>query len=102
MRHEVTISFDGRDWLDLPVEAGELPSPESARRWLDEEFLRQECGPLRASGLVLTTDTILALAATVGPDGMDDLSWRRAFAGAACAALGRASVRVDVSTMTVR
>ena len=102
MRHEVTISFDGRDWVDLPVEAGELPSPESARRWLDEEFLRQECGPPQASGKVLTTDKILALAATVGPDGMDDLSWRRAFAGAACAALGRASVRVDVSTMTVR
>lgn len=101
MRHEVSVSFDGLEWLDIPVHADEVLAPEDARRWLDEEFVRQDCSPLRASGKVLTADKVLALAATVGPEGFREEAWRTAFARAASGALVRPLVKVDVAAMTV-
>jgi hypothetical protein len=103
MRHEVTISFDGHDWIDLPVNRHELPTAESARHWLDQEFVRQDCDALRSSGKVLTADKVLALAAAVGAHGFAaDPQWSQDFAHAAVAALDKPVLRVDVSTLTLR
>jgi len=102
MRHEVTIVFDARQSLDIAVDAAKLPEPDVARRWLDDEFVRMDCSPLRASGKVLTADKLLALASAAGVTGFDDLAWRAAFAQAACAAMGKPAVRVDLATMAVR
>lgn len=101
MRHELSISFDGLEELDIPVSEGTLPTPEAARRWLDDEFVRLDCSPLRPSGKVLMADKVLAVASTAGQTGFDDPEWRRAFAQAACSALGRPTVKVDVNSMTV-
>ena len=40
------------------------PSPQQrqARRWLDDEFTRLDCEPLRASGKVLLADKVLTVA----------------------------------------
>ena len=102
MRHEVVIVFDARSSLDVPVDATELPAADAARRWLDEEFVRLACEPLRASGKVLTADKLLAVAAEAGTAGFDNEAWRKAFARAACAAMGRPTVRVDLAAMAVR
>ena len=101
MRHEVSITFDGRKWLSFPVHADEVLSPEDARRWLDDEFVRLDCSPLRASGKVLTADKVLAVAVGAGPEGLDDAAWAQAFARAACGALARPTVKVDVAAMSV-
>jgi hypothetical protein len=102
MRHIVTVVFDTRQSLDIPVDANELPPADEARRWLDGEFTRLDCSPLRASGKVLTADKLLAVADAAGPLAFDDVHWQQTFGRATCAALGRPVVRVDLSQMTVR
>ena len=67
-----------------------------ARRWLDEQFVANECEPLRPSGKVLTADKVMALATTVGAAKFADPAWANAFAKATVAALGRPTVRLDV------
>jgi hypothetical protein len=102
MRREVTVHFDEQHQLDIPVEAADLPAPDVARRWLDDEFTRLDCAPLRASGKVLTADKLLAVAAEAGEPSFDDPVWRQAFARAAVAAMGRDIVAVDLAAMKVR
>jgi hypothetical protein len=98
MRQEVLVRFDARTEFELPVPAGAAPmAADAARRWLDEQFVANDCEPLRASGKVLTADKVLALADGVGPQRFaDDAAFREAFARAVVAALGQAVVRVDV------
>jgi hypothetical protein len=97
MRHEVFVRFPhGREFA-LPVSAADAMPADEARRWLDEQFVANECEPLRASGKVLTADKLLALAGTVGPPRFEsDPSWAADFARATLAALGRPMVQVDV------
>ena len=102
MRHEVSVSFDGQDWLDTPVAAEDVLPSEEARHWLDAEFVRLDCSPLRASGKVLTADKLLAIAATVGRRRFEeDADFRTGYATAAIAAMGRPVVRVDVAASRV-
>jgi len=50
MRHEVTVRFaHGEEVVLHPADA--LPL-DDARRWLDQEFIRLDCEPMRASGKV--------------------------------------------------
>ena len=102
MRHEVIVVFDASHSLDIPVDASLLPAADAARRWLDDEFVRMDCTPLRASGKLLTADKLVALASEAGRAGFDDAVWRDTYARAACAAMARPSVRVDLLTMAVR
>ena len=44
----------------LPVATAQGMTSEEARRWLDEQFVANECEPLRATGKVLTADKVLA------------------------------------------
>lgn len=102
MRHEVLVQFaHGREFA-LPVaDAGSMPS-EEARRWLDEQFVDNDCEPLRASGKVLTADKVLALAGSVGPARFEsDPAWAANYARATLAALGGTTVKVDVDSGTV-
>ena len=103
MRREITLTFgrDGEFAVDLP--AGEADwSAEAARRWLDEQFVANECEPLRASGKVLTVDKLLAIAASVGRQRFQaDPAFRTAYAQAAIAALGRPAAHIDVEAGTI-
>ena len=98
MRQDVFVRFDARTEFELPVHAGEPPmAADAARRWLDEQFVANDCEPLRVSGKVLTADKVLALADGVGPQRFaEDAAFRDAFARAVVAALGQPVVRVDV------
>jgi hypothetical protein len=99
MRQEVIVQFgpQQRHALTLHADDDAMP-PDQARRWLDEQFVANECEPLRASGKVLIADKVLALAATVGDKRFtDDTAWAHAFARAVVDALARPVVRVDVS-----
>ncbi|NRT58508.1 hypothetical protein [Sphaerotilus uruguayifluvii] len=79
--------------------ASPLPGADTARQWLDEQFLEFDCEPLRASGKVLVADKLLAIAEAAGAQAFGaagDAAWAARFAAAACAATGRAVVRLDV------
>ena len=105
MRQEVILQFGSspEQGLVVALHAGEAPMPaDLARRWLDEQFVANDCEPLRASGKVLIADKVLVLAATVGEARFAaDAAWARAFARATVAALGRPVVRVDVASSAI-
>ena len=96
MQKEVFIRFGADQETMVPLSASEGMSNEQARRWLDEQFVANDCEPLRPSGKVLTADKVMALATTVGPAKFADPAWANAFAKATVAALGRPTVRLDV------
>ncbi len=102
MRHEVFARFPHDREFALPVPAADAMPADEARRWLDDQFLANDCEPLRASGKVLTADKLLALAATVGAGQFEgDPEWAARYAAAALGALGRTMVRVDVEARSV-
>ena len=97
MRQEVFVQFGNDREFALPVASDAAMSNADARRWLDDQFIANECEPLRASGKVLTADKILALAVAVGPLRFsDDAAFANDFARATLGALGKPLVRVDV------
>jgi hypothetical protein len=99
MRQEVIVHFGPGGRFELALPAGEVPpAPDEGRRWLDEQFVANDCEPLRASGKVLVADKVLVLAATVGERRFaDDPAWAQAYARATLGALARPVVRVDVA-----
>jgi hypothetical protein len=102
MRSTVSIAFGTAEVLvNLP--AAEAPwSAEDARRWLDEQFIANDCVPFRAIGKVLTSDKLLAIAEAIGQRRFEqDEALRLAFAHAAEAALSRSVVRIDVDARSV-
>jgi hypothetical protein len=103
MRREVFVCFGPRAEFEIAVHADAPGMPaEDARRWLDEQFLANDCEPLRPSGKVLTAEKVLSLADGVGPERFaQDAAFRDAFARAVVAALGQAVVRVDVEARAV-
>ena len=99
MRQEVIVQFGPGGRFEVALPAGtSLPAPDEARRWLDQEFVANDCEPLRASGKVLTADKVLVLATTVGERRFaDDPAWAQSYARATLGALARPLVRVDVA-----
>jgi hypothetical protein len=102
MRNEVSVRFaHGREFV-LPVAAAEAMPADEARRWLDAQFVANDCEPLRDSGKVLTADKLLAVADAVGPTRFEsDAAWAGDYARATLAALGRPMVQVDVDAGAV-
>lgn len=102
MRQAVFVRFDPRHEFEITVHADDALAPDQGRRWLDDQFVANDCEPLRISGKVLTADKVLALADSVGPDRFAaDAAFRDAFARAVVAALGQAVVRVDVQARSL-
>jgi hypothetical protein len=98
MRQTLVIRFAPQRTHEITLHADqpEMPSFE-ARQWLDEQFVAQECEPLRSTGKVLTADKVMALAQTVPITTFtEDEAWAQAFARATLAALGRPLVTVDL------
>jgi hypothetical protein len=102
MRSTVSIAF-GTEEVMVNLPAADTPwSANDARRWLDEQFIANDCEPFRASGKVLTADKLLAIANAIGQRGFEqDEALRLAFAHAATAALSRSVVRIDVDARAV-
>lgn len=103
MRQTVVIQFAPQRTHEITLHADqpEMPSFE-ARQWLDEQFVAQECEPVRSTGKVLTADKVMALAQTVpAAKFTEDAAWSQAFARATLAALGRPLVTVDLHANTI-
>jgi hypothetical protein len=102
MRSEVTVRYAPDEEFEIPLTGDEPMAADAARRWLDEQFLANDCEPLRASGKVLTADKLLAIAAAVGPRRFEsDAVFRQGFARAAAAAMGKPVVRIDVDARSI-
>ncbi|HQY38330.1 MAG: hypothetical protein Q8O81_14395 [Giesbergeria sp.] len=101
MHSVVTVSLDSSQEFRFELDGVEPMAHEDARRWLDNEFTRMECEPLRASGKVLMADKVLTVAAAAGAPMLGDRAWMADFARATSAALARPVVRVDVQSMTI-
>lgn len=101
MRSEVFVRLDAGREYRFGVAEGQAMPHELARIWLDGQFVALGCEPLRATGKVLLADKLIAIAQAAGSQLLDDPQWSAAFASAACAALGRPMVRLDVPAMTV-
>ena len=101
MRSDVTVIFSSQQEFRLDLEGTEPLTNDAARRWLDDEFVRLDCEPLRPSGKVLLADKVLTVARAAGDALMSDPAWSRDFARAASAALAKPVVRVDVPAMAV-
>jgi hypothetical protein len=101
MHSEVSVRLAGNQEFRFDLASAEPMAHEAGRRWLDEQFTRLDCEPLRASGKVLLADKVLVVAQAAGSPLMGDPQWSRDFARAASAALARPVVRVDVPAMAV-
>jgi hypothetical protein len=101
MRSEVTVKL--ADGAELRFDLDEVqPMPHDvARWWLDDQFTRLGCEPLRATGKVLIADKVLCVAQAAGATHFADAQWGPAFARAASAALAKPVVHVDVPQMAL-
>lgn len=101
MHHEVIVSLDRSQEFQLDTSTVEPMAHEAARRWLDDEFTRLECEPLRASGKLLLADKVLTVAQAAGPSLLSDAAWFRQFALATQGALAKPIVRIDLQSLTI-
>ncbi|ALT78331.1 MAG: hypothetical protein K2W93_18660 [Burkholderiaceae bacterium] len=97
MHSSVKVVFGPGQEFDLQVDSNEVLSFDAARAWLDEQFVKFECVPMRGSGKVLIADKIVAVAAAMGPVAFNDAALALDYARAACGALSKALLRVDVA-----
>lgn len=101
MHSEVTVTLDMQKQFRADLEGAEPMASDVARRWLDDEFTRLECEPLRASGKVLLADKVLTVARNAGPALLADPEWMQNFARATQGALAKPVVRIDLQAMAI-
>ena len=100
MRNEVRVLLeDGQEFVH-DFDSAEAMSNEDGRRWLDQEFLRMDCEPLRASGKVLIVDKVVVVAKAAGAQLLGEAQWLAQFARASVGAVGRPTVVVNTKAMT--
>ena len=101
MRNEVRVLLDDGQEFVADFDSAEAMSNEDGRRWLDQEFIRMDCEPLRASGKVLIVDKVVVVAKAAGAALLGDATWLAQFAKASVGAVGRPTVVVNTQAMTV-
>jgi hypothetical protein len=101
MRSEVSIALESGQVFRLDLDEVQPMPHDQARQWLDTQFVRLECEPLRATGKVLLADKLIAIARAAGPSLLGDAQWSVAFARAAQAALAKPAIRIDLGEMTI-
>lgn len=96
----IDVRFDTRHEFEL--HPAEPLDAQSARQWLEAQFVALDAEPLRASGKVLVADKVLAVAAAAGARRFaEDPAWAAHYAAAVAGALGKTVVGVDVEAATV-
>lgn len=100
MRSEVIVTLADRE-LHIDLDEVQPMTQDAARAWLDEQFLRLGCEPLRASGKVLMADKVLCIARAAGATLLADAQWARAYGRAASAALAKPVIHVNVPQVAV-
>lgn len=104
MLYTVAVSFGRNNEYEYKfhdADVQQLPRDE-ARHWLHQEFEALECAPRSPVGKVILLDMILDVAKYGGEDRFaENGEWGRQFALCCAAALGRATIRVDIPNLVV-
>ena len=101
MRSEVSVTFKDSPPVRLDLEEVQPMPHDVARWWLDDQFTRMDCEPLRPTGKLLMADKVVVVAQAAGPDRFAEPKWAQEFARAASAALGKPVVHVDVPSLSI-
>ena len=101
MRNEVCVSFPGQPLVQVDLNEVQPMPQDLARWWLDEQFTRMQCEPLRPTGKLLMADKVLVVAQAAGTAQFADAKWALEFARATSVALGKPMVHIDVGAMAV-
>ena len=105
MEQIVLVKFgNGRDY-EFRLHERDLAgaTPQTARRWFEQQFADMGCEPPNPTGKTLLVDLILGVARALGdkPFAQGD-SLAREFARNATAVLQRPAVAIDVEALSVR
>lgn len=103
MRCVVTIIFGPEQRLELPVDVQTSAlGSMNAREWFEDNWVRLECEPTRASGKVLLLDKILSVTEALGypllsgnREQADELAFHTALA------LEKPHITIDLMDQTV-
>ena len=101
MRSEVTVKLDADHEFKFDLEEVQPMPHDVARWWLDDQFTRLGCEPLRPTGKVLLADKVITVAQAAGARLLGDPKWGAEFARASSAALAKPVVRLNITAMTV-
>ena len=101
MRSEIRVVADNGQEFKFDLDQATPLTPQAGREWLDAEFTRLECEPLRPTGKLLLADKVLVVARDAGPRRLADPEWGLTFARAAAATLGKPVIHVDLTAMTL-
>ena len=101
MQSELKVKFNARDEFVLPLEHVPQMDSHAARQWLDGEFTRMECEPIRGSGKVLNADKVVRIAQSAGPSGFENQEWATSFASAAKTALAKQVISIDAENTMI-
>ncbi|MDF1484784.1 hypothetical protein PY257_06220 [Ramlibacter sp. H39-3-26] len=101
MSSEVRFLFEGGEERVFGMDDMAPMAADVARWWLDDQFVRLDCEPLRPTGKVLIADKAICIARAAGLARFSDMHWGSEFARAVHGALSRPRVVIDVAAMTV-
>ena len=101
MRSEVSVTFKGLPPVRVDLNDVQPMPYDVARWWLDEQFTRMACEPLRPTGKLLIADKVVVVAEAAGPARFAESKWALEFARASSAALGKPVIRVDVASLSI-
>ena len=101
MRSEIRVVADNGQEFKFDLDQATPLTPQAGREWLDAEFTRLECEPLRPTGKLLLADKVVVLAREAGAVRLADPAWGPQFAAAAAAALAKPTALIDAQAMSV-
>jgi hypothetical protein len=101
MQKKITVVLDKDAEFVFNIPEGVPMGCDAARAWLDVQYLKMACAPLRANGKVLTADKVLVVTQAAGAKLLNDPDWSKAYVAAVACALSKPMVRVDVPSMAI-
>jgi len=104
MARTVSVTFGENKRFDIELHERDFSAitPQSARRWLEQQFVDLGCEPTNPTGKTLVVDKILGVARAMGEKPFAEQSASaREFARNAIAALERNAVSIDVPGLSV-
>lgn len=101
MRSEVSVTFKGLPPVRVDLNAVQPMPYDVARWWLDDQFTRMACEPLRPTGKLLTADKVVVVAEAAGPARFAESKWALEFARASSAALSKPVIHIDVASLSI-
>lgn len=105
MEYSIFVKLGAGKDYELRLQDRDLggATPQSARRWFEQQFTEMGCTPSNPTGKTLLVDLILGVARAMGekPFANGDSSARE-FARNALAVLQRSTISIDIEALSVR